>query len=76
MGLIQNCLLFLIVYSFTSNSQGKLVKIDLKVSPSIIITPKIKTTELAALPFPKKGELRPPPELSTPNNKGLSFIRK
>ena len=36
----------------------------------------IKTTELAALPFPKKGELRPPPELSTPNNKGLSFIRK
>ena len=76
MGLIQNCLLFLIVYSFTSNSQGKLVKIDLKVSPSIIITPKIKTTELAALPFPKKGEFRPPPELSTPNNKGLSFIRK
>ena len=26
MGLIQNCLLFLIVYSFTSNSQGKIVK--------------------------------------------------
>ena len=42
MGLIQNCLLFLIVYSFTSNSQGKLVKIDLKVLPSIIVTPKIK----------------------------------
>ena len=54
MGLIQNCLLFLIVYSFTSNSQGKLVKIDLKVSPSIIITPKIKNNRAGSIAIPQE----------------------
>ena len=51
MGSIQIFLLFLMVYSFVINSEGKLVKIIYKVTPSTAAAVKLKNIILKSLFF-------------------------
>ena len=49
LGSIQISLLFSVVFSFAGNSQGKLVKMDLKVTRFIATSPKLKNIMLESL---------------------------